>query len=76
MPALDLLLMMDHKLVRAFDIEEHFSEYESEEQVGFDVFYETLSKWATEQHELTYEEFSMMDQENTKKVADFKAGKK
>jgi hypothetical protein len=76
LPALDLLLMMDHKLVRSFDIEESFSEFEAEEQVGFDTFYDTLSKWATEQADLTYEDFSAMDAENRERVADFKATKK
>lgn len=46
--SLDLLLMMDRKLIESFDPEEHWPEMEANETVGFDAFYDILSKWAVE----------------------------
>lgn len=34
--ALDLLLLMDRKLIDAFDVEEHWSQVDANETVGFD----------------------------------------
>ena len=45
--ALDVLLMMDRKLIQAFDVDEYFPE-EPDEVVGWDQFYLQLSNWATE----------------------------
>jgi hypothetical protein len=56
--ALDLLLLMDRKLIESFDVEEHWPELQPSETVGFDSFYDTLSRWAIEQTELTYEDFA------------------
>ena len=49
---------MDRKLIEAFDPEEHWPEMDPNETVGFDAFYDCLSKWAVEQTELTYEDFA------------------
>ena len=69
---LDLLLMMDRKLIQGFLVEEHFGDLENDEQVGFDHFYDTLSKWATEQSELGYEDFAAMDMDRKERLDDFK----
>ena len=49
---------MDRKLIEAFDVEELWPEVDPNETVGFDVFYDTLSRWAVEQTDLTYEDFA------------------
>ena len=67
--SLDLLLLMDRKLIDAFDPEEHWPEMEPSETVGFDAFYETLSKWAVEQTELTYEDFAQIDFDRSERLA-------
>ena len=66
--SLDLLLLMDRKLIESFDPEEHWPEMDPSETVGFDAFYETLSKWAVEQTELTYEEFAQIDFDRTERL--------
>ena len=71
MAALDILLMMDRRLIQFFDVEEHFPE-DADEQVGFDQFYEQLSRWATEQTDLTYEDFSAIDNDRKERIGDFK----
>ena len=70
--SLDLLLLMDRKLIDAFDPEEHWPEMEPTETVGFDAFYECLSKWAVEQTELTYEDFAQIDFDRSERLAQFK----
>ena len=69
--ALDVLLMMDRKLVAAFDIEEHFPE-PADEQIGFDHFYDTLSKWACEQTDLSYEDLAAIDEDRKEQQKNFK----
>ena len=69
--ALDILLSMDRKLVHNFDVEEFFPE-DPEEQIGFDHFWDTLVKWATDQNELTYEDFAVIDLERKEKLEDYK----
>jgi hypothetical protein len=56
--ALDLLLLMDRKLIDAFDVEEHWPELQPNDTVGFDAFYDCLARWAIEQNDLTYEDFA------------------
>ena len=46
--ALDLLLLMDRKLIEAFDPEEHWPETAPNDTIGFDSFYDVLSSWAIE----------------------------
>ena len=46
--ALDFFLMMDKKLVAAFKPDEIWPDMEPSEQVGFDNFYDEISKWAVE----------------------------
>lgn len=46
--SLDLLLLMDRKLIESFDVEEHWPEVDPNETVGFDAFYDILSRWAIE----------------------------
>ena len=46
--ALDLFLMMDKKLVDNFKTDPIWGDMEDSEQVGFDNFYDELSKWAVE----------------------------
>ena len=70
--SLDLLLLMDRKLIEAFDVEEHWPEVDPNETVGFDAFYDKLSSWAVEQNELTYEEFAQIDFDRTEKLNEFK----
>ena len=70
--SLDLLLMMDRRLIENFTVEENFSEYEDDEQVGFDSFYDILSGWAIEQTELTFEDFSAIDQDRKERLDDYK----
>ena len=71
--ALDILLCMDRKLTHNFDVDEYFPE-DPEEQIGFDHFWDTMVKWATEQNELTYEEFAVIDLERKEKLEDYKKG--
>ena len=40
--------MMDKKLVNAFKPDEIWPDMEPSEQVGFDNFYDEISKWAVE----------------------------
>lgn len=56
--SLDLLLLMDRKLINNFDVEEHWPEMDPNETVGFEAFYDKLSDWAVEQSDLSYEEFA------------------
>ena len=70
--ALDLLLLMDRKLIESFDVEEHWPEMPGTETVGFDAFYDTLSKWAVEQTELSYEDFAQIDFDRTERLNEFK----
>ena len=46
--ALDLFLMMDKKLTNSFKPDLIWTEMEANEQVGFDAFYDELSKWAVD----------------------------
>ena len=52
--------MMDKKLVNGFKPEyvQAWSDVEEADQVGFDSFYDELSRWAVDQRELTYEDFA------------------
>ena len=61
--ALDLFLMMDKKLVNGFSskVDNIWGEMEDSDQVGFDAFYDELSKWAVDQRELTYDDFAAAD---------------
>ncbi len=70
--SLDLLLLMDRKLIEAFDVEELWPEMQGNETVGFDNFYDTLSRWAVEQTELSYEDFAQIDFDRTEKLNEFK----
>ena len=72
--ALDLLLLMDRKLVTAFDADEHWPETDPDETVGFDAFYDTLSNWAVEQTDLTYEDFAQIDFDRTERLAEYRQG--
>ena len=56
--SLDMLLLMDRKLINNFDVEEHWPDTPPEETVGFDAFYDKLSEWAIEQTDLSYEDFA------------------
>ena len=69
--ALDLFLMMDKKLVNAFKPDNIWADVEDSEQVGFDAFYEELSKWAVEQRELSYEDFAAAEIEQKAEIANF-----
>ena len=42
------------------------------EQVGFDAFYDEISKWAVDQKELTYADFAAAEMTTTDNIADFK----
>ena len=70
--SLDLLLLMDRKLIESFDVEELWPEVDPNETVGFDQFYDTLSRWAVEQTDLTYEVFAQIDFDRSERLADFK----
>jgi len=70
--ALDLLLLMDRKLIESFDVEEHWPEMDASETVGFDNFYDTLARWAVDQTELTYEDFAQLDFDRSTKLSEFK----
>ena len=70
--ALDLLLLMDRKLIENFKVEEQWPGVPDTETVGFDAFYDTLSKWAVEQSELSYEDFAQIDFDRTEKLNEFK----
>ena len=70
--ALDLLLLMDRKLIEAFDVEELWPEMEGTETVGFDNFYDKLAGWAVEQNDLTYEDFAKIDLERNERLHDYK----
>ena len=70
--ALDLLLLMDRKLIEAFDPEEHWPEAAPTDTVGYDSFYDTLSTWATEQTDLSYEDCAQIDFDRTEKLNEFK----
>jgi len=70
--ALDLLLLMDRKLIESFDVNEHWPELEATETVGFDAFYDTLSRWAVEQTDLGYDDFAQIDFDRTEKLNEFK----
>ena len=72
--ALDLLLLMDRKLIEAFDVEELWPDKEGSETVGFDAFYEKLASWAVEQVDLTYEDFAKIDLERNERLHDYKKG--
>lgn len=67
-----MLLLMDRKLIEAFDVEELWPEMEGSETVGFDAFYDTLSRWAVEQIDLTYEDFAKIDLERNERLHDYK----
>ena len=70
--ALDLLLMMDRKLIENFPIEELWPGVAPSETIGFDGFYDTLSKWAVEQTDLTYEDFAKIDFDRSERLNEFK----
>lgn len=70
--SLDLLLLMDRKLIESFDVEEHWPEVDPNETVGFDAFYDILSRWAVEQTELTYDDFAQIDFDRTERLNEFK----
>lgn len=70
--ALDLLLLMDRKLIEAFDVEDHWPEIDANETVGFDAFYDILSNWAVDQTELSYEEFAQIDLDRAERLNEFK----
>ena len=70
--ALDLLLLMDRKLIEAFDVEELWPEVDANETVGFDAFYETLSRWAVDQTDLTYEDFARIDLDRNERLHEYK----
>jgi len=70
--SLDLLLLMDRKLIEAFDVEELWPEVPPNETVGFDGFYDTLSRWAVEQSDLTYEDFAKIDFDRSSMLTAFK----
>lgn len=63
---------MNRKLIDAFDVEEHWPEVDPNETVGFDAFYDTLSKWAVEQTDLSYEDFAQIDVERAERLNEFK----
>ena len=70
--ALDLLLLMDRKLIEAFDTEEHWPEVDANETVGFDAFYDVLSRWAIEQTDLSYEDFAQIDFDRHERLNEFR----
>ena len=72
--ALDLLLLMDRKLIEAFDVEEIWPNMEGSETVGFDAFYQKLESWAVEQVDLSYEDFAKIDLERNERLHDYKKG--
>ena len=72
--ALDLLLLMDRKLIEAFNAEEVWPNMGGSETVGFDAFYEKLASWAVEQTDLTYEDFAKIDLERNERLHDYKKG--
>ena len=69
---LDQLLLMDRKLVEAFDVEELWPDTAPTDTVGFDHFYLKLSDWAVEQTELSYEEFAQIDLDRNERLNEFK----
>ena len=70
--ALDLLLLMDRKLIEAFDVEELWPEVDPNETVGFDAFYDVLGRWAVEQTDLTYEDFARIDLDRNERLHEYK----
>ena len=64
--------MMDRKLIENFKVEEHWPGVPDNETIGFDGFYDTLSKWAVEQNELSYEDFAQIDFDRTERLNEFK----
>lgn len=53
---------MNGHLAKSFSIEKYFANFQDDDEINFDEFYETLSKWAVnDQTELTYEDFSAAD---------------
>ena len=52
---------MEKQLVGSFIPTEHWPNKGSDDQVGFDSFYDTLMKWACTQDKLGYEEFAAAD---------------
>ena len=69
---LDQLLLMDRKLVEAFDVEELWPDTNPSDTVGFDHFYIKLSEWAVDQTELSYEEFAQIDLDRNERLNEFK----
>lgn len=63
--------MMDKKLVNGFKPDHIWADVEESEQVGFDSFYDELSKWAIEQKQLAYEDFAAAEIEQKADIANF-----
>ena len=55
---LDEELDMNGKLIKNFDAKEHFKDFQPDDMVGFDNFYDRLSAWGIDQKTLSYDDFS------------------
>jgi hypothetical protein len=56
---LDEFLYQEGSLVKGFAIDEFIEQAEEpDEQIGFDAFYEALTKWGTTQTILTYDDLA------------------
>lgn len=55
---LDDELGMDGKLNKHFNTKEHFKDFQPDDLVGFDNFYDRLSQWGIEQKTLSYDDFA------------------
>ena len=64
---LDNYLLMEKKLCYGFKPEDHWPNKQPDDQIGFDVFYDTLMKWACNQDDYFYEDFAAADIAREKK---------
>ena len=56
---LDEFLLQEGKMIAGFKVEDWIEQPEDESsQIGFDAFYDALSKWGVQQTEITYDDLS------------------
>lgn len=64
---------MEGKLLAGFDFMEAFKSYGLDEEIAFDDMYIIMTKWATEQETLTYDDFAAAEESSkVAKMTDFK----
>lgn len=61
--AVDDFLKIDGKLADNFKAQEHFSKLKDDETIPFEVFYNTMAKWALSQEKLSYDDFGKHEEE-------------